>query len=143
MKLLNSWMDVAKRRRKIYIESARRHRLANKWLRLFNRILIGFLGGNSILEMFRVEKGDPNFVYVIATAVFSLLLLLVESSEEVLSPMSKFQSLYETSLAYSDFVRDILTALTSGIDDRPEKVQEFVLEMERRLEGIEKASLLI
>lgn len=90
-------------------------------------ILSGIAASSSFLyNLFTLEWDDQEFFYKITTAVVSFVLLVLTSVNNVWKPAVK-ESIHHTSAtSYGNLASDIRLELSKGIDDRADKVDEFI-----------------
>ena len=101
------WMKTADVRKKAAGRHAAKNKLFDDWLQLFLRVIAGMMGGTSILNLVTLKRSDPNFAYNVLVAIFSILLLLLQSVDVVFKPGVKYNAYRNTCLDYTRFSRSL------------------------------------
>lgn len=141
IELIKKWVQGAEESGKAYEAASGKFRCANKWIHLFSRIIMTSLGGGSVVNMFKTSRDDPSFSFLLCVAIISLLGMIFQTVESILAPVEKANSYHRTAYEYKNFARETRNTLTTGIDDRKDKVDQFMIMAENSLSNIETSSL--
>ena len=141
LKILKMMISNADLKKRAYSDAERKFRCVSKWHNLIQDILAGIFSGGALIETIKMSSDDPDKTYKIIIFIFSILIVIVRSSDRAIKPDSKAQAYKLTANDYSEYSRKLRNALSSGIDDRQDKVNEFMINAENDFGSIESNSI--
>ncbi len=90
-------------------------------------ILSGVTASSSgLYTLFTLRLDDPEFWYKTVSSAMFVVMLLLTSLNNVLKPAVKEATHHVSASNYGNLASDIRLELAKGVDDRPEKVDEFI-----------------
>lgn len=140
--LFKEWMDHASEKSSYYHKLAGWNRWINSRFTFISLILGAFTAGAGIFNaIFALSPGQPGFAAGCTIVAFVILNTLLTSYLAAFKVAEKASNYHQAAMGYSNFSREWKMQLAQGIDDRPEKIAEALINAEMQISDIEAGTM--
>lgn len=127
---------------KDYETESRYNRGVNNNINAALGILLSIVGGGSLLyNIFAMSVSDPNFGFMLTTNLITITTLFLQVYQSTYGFSNKATRFHATAGSYHNLAREIDMALRTGVDDRSDKVSEWMIAIENAISNIETEAL--
>lgn len=141
IKILKQWVTFADLKKKEYLKAYQKYKSYNNIKNVIRDIITGTFSGGAIIELINIESDDPDKVFKIITFCASLILLIIGAYERAYDPASKSISFLNSMRDYDSFSRDMKAQFVQGIEERPDKLSEFMINSSHKFDSIVSESI--